>query len=75
MTTRKKYPKEFMLDVVSLVLEQEYTKAEKITVPKSLVFLITLECCLSPQALLRYLTNRLGVFIVYDTHTKHIYDL
>jgi transposase len=28
MTTRKKYPKEFKLDAVSLVLEQEYTKAE-----------------------------------------------
>jgi transposase len=28
MTTRKKYPKEFKLDEVSLVLEQEYTKAE-----------------------------------------------
>ena len=28
MTTRKKYPKEFKLDAISLVLEQEYTKAE-----------------------------------------------
>jgi len=28
MTVRKKYPKEFKLDAVSLVLEQEYTKAE-----------------------------------------------
>jgi transposase-like protein len=28
MTTRKKYPKEFKLDAVSLVREQEYTKAE-----------------------------------------------
>ena len=28
MTARKKYPKEFKLDAVSLVLEQEYTKAE-----------------------------------------------
>jgi transposase-like protein len=28
MTTRKKYPKEFKLDVISLVLEQENTKAE-----------------------------------------------
>ena len=28
MTTKKKYPKEFKLDTVSLVLEQEYTKAE-----------------------------------------------
>jgi transposase len=28
MTTRKQYPKEFKLDAVSLVLEQEYTKAE-----------------------------------------------
>ena len=28
MTARKKYPKEFKLDAISLVLEQEYTKAE-----------------------------------------------
>ena len=28
MTTRKKYSKEFKLDAISLVLEQEYTKAE-----------------------------------------------
>ena len=28
MKTRKKYPKEFKLDAVSLVLEQGYTKAE-----------------------------------------------
>ena len=28
MTTRKKYPKEFKLDAISLVLEQEYTNAE-----------------------------------------------
>ena len=28
MTTIKKYPKEFKLDAVSLVLEQEYNKAE-----------------------------------------------
>ena len=28
MTTRKKYPKEFKLDAIGLVLEQEYTKAE-----------------------------------------------
>jgi len=28
MTTRKKYPKEFELDAMSLVLEQEYIKAE-----------------------------------------------
>jgi transposase len=28
MTTRKKYPKEFKLGAVSLVLEQEYSKAE-----------------------------------------------
>ena len=28
MTSRKKYPKEFKLDAISLVLEQEYTKAE-----------------------------------------------
>ena len=27
MTTRKKYPKEFKLDAISLVLEQEYTKS------------------------------------------------
>mgnify|MGYP001349723355 CR=1 FL=1 len=28
MTARKKYPKEFKLDAISLVLEQEYTKVE-----------------------------------------------
>ena len=28
MTARKKYSKEFKLDAVSLVLEQEYTKSE-----------------------------------------------
>ena len=28
MTTRKKYPNEFKLDAVRLVLEQEYPKAE-----------------------------------------------
>ena len=28
MTARKKYPKEFKLDAISLVLEQEYTKAQ-----------------------------------------------
>ena len=28
MTTRKKYPKEFKLDAISLVLDQEYTRAE-----------------------------------------------
>jgi transposase len=28
MKTRKKYPKEFKLDAISLVLDQEYTKAE-----------------------------------------------
>ena len=28
MTTRKKYPKEFKLDTISLVLDQEYTRAE-----------------------------------------------
>ena len=28
MTTRTKYPKEFKLDAISSVLEQEYTKAE-----------------------------------------------
>lgn len=28
MDTRKKYPKEFKLDAVSLVLEQDYTRAE-----------------------------------------------
>jgi transposase len=28
MTTRKKYPKEFKLDAVGLVLEQEYNNAE-----------------------------------------------
>ncbi|MCU7907122.1 MAG: transposase, partial [Candidatus Thiodiazotropha sp. (ex Epidulcina cf. delphinae)] len=28
MTTRKKYTKEFKLDVVSLVLEQGYTRIE-----------------------------------------------
>ena len=28
MTVRKKYPKEFKLDAISLVLEQKYTKAE-----------------------------------------------
>ena len=28
MKTRKKYPKEFKLDAISLVLDQEYTRAE-----------------------------------------------
>jgi transposase len=28
MTARKKYPKEFKLDAISLVLDQEYTRAE-----------------------------------------------
>ena len=28
MTTRKRYPKEFKLDAISLVLEQNYTRAE-----------------------------------------------
>ena len=28
MTTRKKYSKEFKLDAISLVLEQEYSRAE-----------------------------------------------
>ena len=28
MTTRKKYPKESKLDAISLVLDQEYTRAE-----------------------------------------------
>ena len=28
MTTRKKYPKEFKLDAISLVLEQGYTRTE-----------------------------------------------
>jgi hypothetical protein len=28
MATRKKYPKEFKLDDISLVLEQEYTEPE-----------------------------------------------
>jgi transposase len=28
MTTRKKYPKEFKLDAISLVLDQGYTRAE-----------------------------------------------
>ena len=28
MTTRKKYPKEFKLDAISLVLEQGYTRIE-----------------------------------------------
>jgi len=28
MTTRKKYSKEFKLDAISLVLDQEYTRAE-----------------------------------------------
>jgi len=28
MTTRKKYPKEFKLDAISLVLEQNYTRTE-----------------------------------------------
>ncbi len=28
MTTRKRYPKEFKLDAISLVLEQDYTRAE-----------------------------------------------
>ena len=28
MTARKKYPKQFKLDAISLVLEQEYTQAE-----------------------------------------------
>jgi len=28
MTSRKKYPKEFKLDAVSLVLDQRYTRAE-----------------------------------------------
>lgn len=28
MTTRKKYPKEFKLDAISLVLEQGYTRVE-----------------------------------------------
>jgi len=35
MTTRKKYSKEFKLDAISLVLEQEYTKAEKNTKKRS----------------------------------------
>jgi|GEM_PF-1598369 len=29
MTTRKNYPKEFKLDAISLVLEQEYTRQLK----------------------------------------------
>ena len=28
MTTRKKYPKEFKLDAISLVIEQDYTRSE-----------------------------------------------
>jgi len=28
MTTRKKYPKEFKLDAISLVLDQDYTRTE-----------------------------------------------
>ena len=28
MTTRKRYPKEFKLDAISLVLEQDYTRSE-----------------------------------------------
>jgi transposase len=28
MTARKRYPKEFKLDAISLVLEQGYTRAE-----------------------------------------------
>ena len=28
MTTRKKYPKEFKLDAISLVLDQEYSRSE-----------------------------------------------
>ena len=28
MTARKKHPKEFKLDAISLVLDQEYTRAE-----------------------------------------------
>ena len=28
MTTRKKYPKEFKLDAISLVLDQNYTRTE-----------------------------------------------
>lgn len=30
MIERKKYPKEFKLDTISLVVEQEYTKAEAV---------------------------------------------
>ncbi len=33
MTTRKKYSKEFKLDAVSLVIDQDYSRTEAVRIP------------------------------------------